>query len=227
MTTPSKQKLLLSVFIVNNHDGVRVSKLAKKNGVKGTTAFLGHGTIDSNLLDFLGLNDVRKELVLMVSDEETSELAMEAISKNLKLQKPGRGIAFVLDVTRIMGIRDLKDTLHKREERKNIMHEAIFVIVDKGEGENIIESAKKAGSQGATLINARGSGIHEKGKLFGMDIEPEKEIILILSESAKTEGIIAKVSQDNHLEEPGRGILFTVDVSRTLGLFQSKDTPQL
>lgn len=217
------QKLLLSIYIVNNHDGVRVSKLAQKSGVMGTTAFLGHGTIDSNLLDFLGLNDVRKELVLMVSDEKTADDAMAAISKSLKLEKPGKGIAFAFEVTRILGERKLRDLVHRREERKNTMHEAIFVIVDKGEGENIIESAKKAGSQGATLINARGSGIHEKAKLFGMVIEPEKEIILLLAQSDKTEEIIEKVSKDNNLEEPGRGILFTVDVSRALGLFEPKD----
>ncbi len=223
MAINSLRKLLLSIYIVNNHDGVRVSKLAKKSGIKGTTAFLGHGTMDSNLLDFLGINDIRKELVLMVSDEETANQAMEAISKSLKLQKPGRGIAFAFEVTRVLGVRDLKDMTAKREERKNIMHEAIFIIVDKGEGENIIESAKKAGSQGATLINARGSGIHEQAKLFGMVIEPEKEIILILSDTKKTEEIIEKISKDHHLEEPGRGILFTVDVSRTLGLFVPKD----
>lgn len=222
MSEIKKRKLLLSIFIVNNHDGVRVSKLAKKSGVKGTTAFLGYGTIDSNLLDFLGLNDVRKELVLMVANEKTTDDAMEAISKSLKLQKSGRGIAFALDVTRVLGIRDLKDMIEIREERKNIMHEAIFVIVDKGEGENVIESAKKAGSQGATLINARGSGIHEQAKLLGMDIEPEKEIILLLSESHKTEEIIETVAKENHLDDPGRGILFTVDVRRTLGLFEGK-----
>lgn len=217
------QKLLLSIYIVNNHDGVRVSKLAKKSGVMGTTAFLGHGTIDSDLLDFLGLNDVHKELVLMVSDEKTADEAMEAISSSLKLEKPGRGIAFAFEVTRILGERKLKDLIHKREERKNTMHEAIFVIVDKGEGENIIESAKKAGSQGATLINARGSGIHEKAKLFGMVIEPEKEIILLLSKTDQTEKIIEQVSKDNNLDEPGQGILFTVDATRTLGLFEPKE----
>lgn len=216
-------KLLLSIYIVNNRDGVRVSRIAKKNGVKGTTAFLGHGTIDSNLLDFLGLNDVRKELVLMVADEEITDIAMEAVSKNLKLERSGRGIAFALEVTRVIGIRDLKNKTQIREERENIMHEAIFVIVDKGEGENVIESAKKAGSQGATLINARGSGIHEQAKLFGMDIEPEKEIILLLSDSHKTEEIIEKVSTEINIDEPGKGILFTVDVSRTLGLFQPKE----
>ena len=223
MTRNSLRNLLLSIYIVNNHDGIRVSKLAKKSGIKGTTAFLGHGTMDSDLLDFLGINDIRKELVLMVSDENTAHDAMETIKKSMKLQKPGRGIAFALNVTRVIGIRDFKDRTHKTEEGKNSMHEAIFVIVDKGEGENVIESAKSAGSQGATLINARGSGIHEKAKLFGMAIEPEKEIILILSESQKTETIIDAITKENNLEEPGRGILFTVDVSRTLGLYDPKE----
>ena len=44
----------------------------------------------------------------------------------------------------------------------------------------MIDAATAAGSKGGTVINAR-SGIHEEQTLF-MDIEPEKEIVLIISD---------------------------------------------
>lgn len=213
----------LFVYIVNHNDGSRVMKLAKKCGVQGTTAFLGHGTIDSSLLDFLGLNDVRKELVMMVTEKEIGTLAMDEIKRNLKLEKQGRGIAFSLNVTRMVGTRgDFTENHNENRGEKN-MYEAIFVIVDKGRGELVIDAAKKAGSRGATLINARGSGIHERSKLFTMDIEPEKEIILILSERDATEKIIDTVAEETEISKPGNGILFTCDLTRTMGLYKTKE----
>lgn len=213
----------LFIYIVNQNDGSRVMKLAKKCGVRGTTAFLGHGTIDSTLLDFLGLNDIRKELVMMVTEKEIGTMVMEEISRSLKLEKQGRGIAFTINVTRMVGTRgDFTENHNENRGEKN-MYEAIFVIVDKGRGEFVIDAAKKAGSKGATLINARGSGIHERSKLFAMDIEPEKEIILILSERDATDKIIDTVSRETEISEPGNGILFTCDVTRTMGLYNSKD----
>lgn len=210
------------IYIVNHNDGSRVMKQAKKHGVRGTTAFLGHGTIESALLDFLGLNDVRKELILMVTDETTGMNAMNGISRDLKLHRPGKGIAFALNVTRFLGSRGYTRELIREKRGEKEMYEAIFVIVDKGKGEYVIDAAKKAGSRGATLINARGSGIHETSTLFAMEIEPEKEIILILSESSGTEKIIDAVSTECEIEKPGSGILFTCDVTRTLGLYQGK-----
>ncbi len=223
MNNDNHKNFELFVYIVNYDDGSRVMKLAKKCGVLGTTAFLGHGTIDSSLLDFLGLNDIRKELVVMVTEKETGTLAMEEISRSLKLEKQGRGIAFTLNVTRMVGTRGDFTENHKDNRGEKNMYEAIFVIVDKGRGEFVIDAAKKAGSTGATLISARGSGIHERSRLFSMDIEPEKEIILILSENTSTEKIIASVAEETQISEPGNGILFTCDVTRTLGLYQSKE----
>lgn len=223
MNNEDLNNLQLFVYIVNYSDGSRVMQTAKKCGVRGTTAFLGHGTIDSGLLDFLGLNDIRKELVMMVAEEHIGTASMEVIRKDLRLDKPGRGIAFALNVTRVIGSRGIYREINEENRGDQNMYEAIFVVVDKGRGEFVIDAAKKAGSKGATLINARGSGIHEKSKLFTMDIEPEKEIILILSEKDASERIIDSIVAENHLEEPGNGMLFTCDVTRTLGLFQNNN----
>jgi len=55
-----------------------------------------------------------------------------------------------------------------------------------------------------------------------MEVEPEKEIILILSETQGVEKIIDAVKKECQLEEPGKGILFTCDVTRTFGLYEGK-----
>ncbi len=100
------------------------------------------------------------------------------------------------------------------------MVHAITVIVDKGNAENVIDAAVRAGSTGGTIMNARGSGIHETSKVFSMDIEPEKEIVLILSEKESTEAIVSSIRKELKLDEPGNGILYIQDVRKAYGLYK-------
>lgn len=99
------------------------------------------------------------------------------------------------------------------------MYNAIFVVVDRGKAEAVIDAATKAGSRGATIINARGSGIHETSTLFSMAIEPEKEIVMILAQVSLTESIVSIIHERLHIDEPGQGILFTLDVNKAYGLY--------
>jgi nitrogen regulatory protein PII len=41
-----------------------------------------------------------------------------------------------------------------------------------------------------------------------MDIEPEKEIVMILSEKDSTEAIVASIRKKLKIDEPGNGIIF-------------------
>ncbi|GAE94435.1 nitrogen regulatory protein P-II [Gracilibacillus boraciitolerans JCM 21714] len=100
------------------------------------------------------------------------------------------------------------------------MYQNIMAVVDKGKAEDVIESAQKAGSKGGTILNARGSGVHETSKLFSMDIEPEKEIVMILSDENYTEAIVTKIREDLKIDEPGNGIIFVQDVNQTYGIYE-------
>jgi nitrogen regulatory protein PII len=72
--------------------------------------------------------------------------------------------------------------------------------------------------KGATIINGRGSGIHETAKLFNMEIEPEKEIVLILAKEDIVKGIVEQISLDLEIEKPGNGIIFIQEVHQTYGI---------
>ena len=114
----------------------------------------------------------------------------------------------------------MKETINEESGVNNTMYHAITVIVEKGNAELVIDAATEAGSKGGTIINARGSGIHETSKLFSMNIEPEKELVLILSEKESTENIISSIREKLKIDEPGNGIIFIQDVNKTYGLYQ-------
>jgi nitrogen regulatory protein PII len=67
-------------------------------------------------------------------------------------------------------------------------------------------------------MHGRGTGSEFTTKLLGMEIEPEKEIVLILSETHKTKAIVSSIRSELQIDAPGNGIVFVLDVSKTYGI---------
>ena len=206
----------LLTVVVRYGSGSKVLKLAKSTGVKGGTIFLGRGTVEDRILTILGIHDIRKEIVLMVTDSETSLRCMPYIEEKMKLKIKKHGIAFSTPVNYFCGSVN-KEKLKNKSEGIS-MYNCIYVIVDKGRSSEVVDAANKAGSKGCTIINARGSGIHETSKVFSIEIEPQKEIIMILAELEITDQIIESIKKDLELEKPGNGILFVQKVNNTYGM---------
>ena len=59
-------------------------------------------------------------------------------------------------------------------------HELIVCIVNAGFSQNVMEAARAAGAQGGTVIRARGSANPEAEEFFSINIQPDKEVLLIL-----------------------------------------------
>lgn len=209
----------LICVIINYGSGSKLIKSAKHYGVSGATITLGRGTVNSRILDFIGISDIRKEIVYMVSDKKTAFKALEELNREFEFNKPNHGIVFTTSICGISGTKNIVCE-HKMSERgvENTMYHIITIIVDKGNAEEVITAATKAGSKGGTIINARGSGIHETSKLFSMEIEPEKEIVIIVSEADKTEAIVSSVRDNLKIDDPGNGIIFIQNANRTYGI---------
>lgn len=216
----NSNKLILFCCIIDFGKGSKALKLAKKVGAFGGTIFLGKGSIKNELLNKLGVLDIKKEIFLTVIQESLEEDFYREMSNKFQLNKPNHGIAFSLPLKNALKINGNKYVSNTEKKGvKDVDYEAIFVIVDKGLSEDVLEAAESAGSKGGTVIHARGSGSAKKEKLFNIDIEPEKDVVLILSKEEKIEGIVDSIEKMLEIREPGAGILFTLDVNRTLGLY--------
>jgi nitrogen regulatory protein PII len=208
----------LIYVIVNFGHGSKILKSAKHHGVRGGTILLGRGTVKSRLLEFLSLYDVRKEIVMMLAEKSAAYEALAKLDEEFHFDKPHHGIAFTIPVHRIMGTSCI-DCKISTERGADVMYRAIFAIVDKGRAEDVVEAAEKAGAKGGTIMNARGSGIHETSKLFSMEIEPEREVVLILSETQAVDAIAAAIKDSLKMDEPGNGIIFIQDVGSVYGIY--------
>ena len=210
----------LIYVIVNAGNGSKILHFSKSIGITGGTVMLGQGTVKNRLLEFLELNKVRKEIVLMGAEKKDAHTAMEKMNDKFGFYKKNHGIAFSIPIVNILGAELLVcDKNDKKSEVHDPMYQSIFVIVDRGKAEAVIDAAVKAGSRGGTIICGRGSGIHETSKLFAMEIEPEKEIVLIISEKDATDRIASTIQNDLEIDQPGNGIIFIQNVSKAYGLY--------
>ncbi len=97
-------------------------------------------------------------------------------------------------------------------------HSLLVCIVNKGCTDLVMEAARKAGSRGGTITTARGTGNPELASFYGIAIQPEKEMVFIVCETALKDQIMQKISDEAGLESKGQGIIFSLPVTDTVGM---------
>jgi nitrogen regulatory protein PII len=94
----------------------------------------------------------------------------------------------------------------------------IVSIVRKGWGDKILENSCQTGAEGGTILLGRGTGVHEKQKILGIPIEPEKEIVLTVVRADMAQEVLDGIVRCAELDKPGAGIAFVVAVEKVAGI---------
>lgn len=113
-----EQKILydLVVTIVNKGDAEKVVDATRKAGAEGGTILCGRGTgVHEQAKLFNILIEPEKEVVLTLINREKTDQVVETIEKDAGINKPGKGISFVLAVEKTVGINHiLNEMISKR-----------------------------------------------------------------------------------------------------------------
>ncbi len=100
---------------------------------------------------------------------------------------------------------------------QNSNMKTLFIVVNAGFSNDVIALARKAGAQGATIINARGeSAIHHM--FMGITIDSEKELLLCLVTDEVAERVMETLKEKAGQDSPAHSVCFTMPVERMLGL---------
>lgn len=204
-------------IIVDFGKASKILHRSKELGIPGGTVCLASGTVNHGFLNFLGLKDTRKEVIYLVADKEVAFNVLEILNNEFEFSKANHGIAYATDICQVIGTRLIGLDICNDEGDEN-MHQLINVVVDKGKAETVIEAATEVGSKGGTIMNARGSGVHETQKLFGMEIEPEKEVVIIIAKTQDANEILEKIALRLDIKKPGNGIIYLQNVNKVYGL---------
>ena len=90
----------------------------------------------------------------------------------------------------------------------------ITCIIQKDCAEPVLEAAKNAGAQGATISYAQGTGVRERMGLVGVTIDEQKEVIRIIVSEEQSELIFEAMYLAGQMDKPGRGIMYMSKLDR-------------
>ncbi|MBN2746704.1 MAG: P-II family nitrogen regulator [Bacteroidales bacterium] len=82
----------------------------------------------------------------------------------------------------------------------------------------LVDAMKKEGATGATIIPAKGTGIHEAKTFFGLALEAQTEIITFIVEEHVVEKYLEVIKTAGKFHEPGTGIAFVLPIEHAIGL---------
>jgi len=102
--------------------------------------------------------------------------------------------------------------------------ELIISIVNRGHSDVVVDAARNAGAGGGTIIHGRGTGVHEKDSILGVSIQPEKEVIMTLTDSENKAGIMQAICESADIDKEGVGICFTLPVNQVRGISKYRQT---
>ena len=95
----------------------------------------------------------------------------------------------------------------------------IVAMVSDDETDLVLETAREAGATGSTVItNGRGEGLKRAKTFFGLDLESQRDLILLLVEGHLSRTILEQIAEAGEFEKPGAGVAFQIDIEDAVGL---------
>ena len=209
----------LIVVILNLGKASRVLAQAKKIGITGGTISLAHGTVNSNLLRKLGLSEIRKEVLLMVSQRKHTVLTINHITDTFHLEEPNRGIIFSTPLSTVVGTHNQLSDLHDTDPISDPTHEMFMTIVPEGDGDKVVELVRQGGGAGGTIIPAYGAFAETVTRVFGIEIHSEKDIVINLVDKEAANQIEEELTRNIQFQDSDSGIMFSVDAQNVRGIY--------
>ncbi len=223
MKEPATEHLfLMMTLILSEHQCQKFVRIAKEKDIRGGIIVLGKGTVKNTTLNLLGIKSQKKEVVSILLEKEKANEMLDFFTKELKLHTPDYGIAYTTPVIiagQIINKQGTWDTVQDTEGES--MFKKLTVVVNRGMAEDVMDIARKSGVKGGTIMHGRGTGSEVTAKLFGMEIEPEKELVVMLMPTDLIDKVVNDLFKELQLDIPGNGILFVEPIVDVRGLFDS------
>lgn len=188
-----------------------------------TAAF---GTAPSEMLDIFGLGSNDKDVIISYAPEKTVRSFMNDLGKNVGTSSEYGGLMMSLHlsainripaeiITRASAVGAEKGEKTMNEKNKH-QHQLIWITVNQGYTDQVMQTAKKAGAMGGTILRARLAGTERLEQFGEVDIQEEKEIITILAPSSTAAEIINAVNAEHGTKSEAHGMIVALPVDKAL-----------
>ena len=197
----------------------------KSKGIYNVISLLCNGTASESTLSFLGLENNEMAMLISMIRESDMESVIDGLRNEMDISAAGNGFFAVIPIDCIGGSTSLnyfvgEKTIEKKEskrmdnENKMVM---IVAIVDKGNTDLVMDSARSAGASGGTVVKGKGTGA-KMAKFFGMSISEEKELVYILARKENRDDIMKAIMEKAGSGTEAHGVVFALPVEKVVGI---------
>lgn len=218
-------ELYWMVAIAARNSARQFLELFAKYHVTVTLSTLGQGTAGSELLDYFGLEKTEKVVTFSVVTRSTWREVKSAMQRELKIDVPGTGIAFLIPMSSIGGKKPLAfltdgQDFEAGEEStlKDTKYELLVVIANQGYTELIMDAAREEQAGGGTVLHAKGTGMEKAEKFLGFSLVNEKEMVFIVVKTATKNRIMKAIMNKAGMNSDAKSIVFSLPVTGTAGM---------
>lgn len=218
-------KLYMMTTISDRNQTRRFLAFYKEYGVTVTMITFGKGTAASEILDSFGLEAAEKALIFSFVTDTEWEKIKKGLEKQIKIDIPGSGIAFIVPLASIGGKKQLlfltEGREFKKEEEsqlKDTKYELLVVIANQGYTDMIMDAAREANAAGGTVVHAKGTGTEAAQKFLGVSIAVEKEMIFMVTRKESKNAIMKVIMDKAGINSEARSIVFSLPVTETAGM---------
>lgn len=224
MKKPEQLSFIMS--IVERGSGGKLVKLYQKNQVFTHIRFEGLGTATSEILDILGLGGSEKDIILSMTTRSAAAALLERLDDELRGAAPSRGIAFSIPMTAVSGLLAAFIDLRTKPENEGSgtmdnqqKTSMILVTVNQGCTGAVMDTARKAGARGGTIIRARWAGDESFAQARGLThLQAEKEMIFIVVPKEIRAAVMEAINRKHGLQNEAGAMVSAVGIEQLVHL---------
>ncbi len=224
MKNQRPERLLLIVSIIERGRGGKLIKLYRTRQVFTHIRCEGSGTATSEILDILGIGSSEKDIVLSLAPASTARSLLAALDDELRGQVPGRGIAFTLSLEAVSNLAAAVIAAQTKTEKEvgpmeqTQKSSLILVTVNQGFTDAVMDTAKKAGARGGTIVRGRWVGGEDFAGLQRLSRQEEKEILAIVVPREKRNGVLEAVNRQHGLQTEAGALICALGIDQLVHL---------
>ncbi|MGI6027842.1 MAG: hypothetical protein ACOX81_00345 [Candidatus Heteroscillospira sp.] len=217
----NRPPISLAMAVTQRGVGEKCAQIFAECGVCVQYIGLGHGTANSEIMDYLGLDEPEKDVVLGLALTPCVPEAFTRLGDELGFMGRGTGVAFSVPVSSINSGTARRAGLENTERSSEPMQESfemIVTVLDGGLTDIVMDSAKAAGARGGTVLKCRDMSPDAERRVFGVTVRPDKEILMMVVPRAGKDKIMKAICSTVLRETEREATCFSLPIDDVMGL---------
>ncbi len=217
----------IMILITNPKPAAKASLMFVGDKVPMHYLFHGMGTASSEMMDILGLGSADKSVLLGIMPKPYADKMLTRLRRELKLGALNSGIAFTLPMTGLSKILlrmneplISEEETERKDERSMADNKFVMIVatVDQGYSEQVMNAARASGAGGGTVLKGRQVGDKKAMSEFGLSVQEEKDVVLIVARVEQKLDIMQAISQECGMHSEAKGTVLSFPIDQVIGI---------